>query len=71
MSNSGVALLEAELHTTPPPTLAVGLPVDAFVDIGLCLRAHIGRRGYGRRHARAGPVILACFEKLILNPIVH
>ena len=34
-------------------------------------RAGAVRRGYGRRHALAGPVILACFEELILNPIVY
>ena len=34
-------------------------------------RAGVVRRGYGRRHARAGPVSLACFEELILNPIVY
>ena len=47
-----------------------GLSVAAFVGIELHLCARIGRRGYGR-HARAGPVTLACFENIILNPMLN
>ena len=48
---------------------SVGLSVAAFVGIELHLCAQIGRRGYGRRHASAGPVILACFEFIKVSQV--
>ena len=48
---------------------SVGLSIAAFVGIELRLCAQIGRRGYGRRHARAGPIILACFEFIKISQV--
>ena len=47
----------------------VDLSVAAFVGIELRLCAQIGRRGYGRRHARAGPVSLACLEFIKISQV--